>query len=117
MLKFTNVCWNFLLIDYLKSKSNPIYLKQTKIIQDVLSIVTKKTKCKNIIFVITIFEGCNVLLSEGSILSGSLSSLWPTLFGLFACLDFGPCPLFLFLSLSLGAFFLLSLARFHQLIS
>jgi hypothetical protein len=26
--------------------------------------------------------------------------------GLLACLDFGPCPLFFFLSLSLGAFFL-----------
>jgi hypothetical protein len=42
MLKFTNVCWSFLLIDYLKSKSNPIYFKQTKIIQDVLFIFTKK---------------------------------------------------------------------------
>jgi hypothetical protein len=44
-------------------------------------------------------------LVEGSILSGALYS-WPASFGLFACLDFGPCPLFLFLSLLLGAFFL-----------
>jgi hypothetical protein len=34
-----------------------------------------------------------------SILSGTLSFLWPASFGLFPCLDFGPCPLFLFLSL------------------
>ncbi len=32
------------------------------------------------------------------LLSGSLSSGRPAPFGLFACLDFGPCPLFLFLS-------------------
>jgi hypothetical protein len=35
---------------------------------------------------------------EGLVLSGSLSSLWSaflSLLGLFACLDFGPCPLFL----------------------
>jgi hypothetical protein len=47
-----------------------------------------------------------LLLVEGSVLSGSLSSLWPASFGLFACLDFGACP---FVSLSLpflGAFFL-----------
>ncbi len=37
---------------------------------------------------------------EGSVLSGLLSSLWPASFGLFETLDFGPCPLFLFLSLS-----------------
>ncbi len=43
-------------------------------------------------------------LVEGSILSGALYS-WPASFGLFACLDFGPC-LFVFLSLLLGAFFL-----------
>jgi hypothetical protein len=90
---------------------------QTKIIQDVLFILTKKIKCKNVIFVITIFGACSVLLSKGLNLNGSLSSLWHTLFGLLPCLNFGPCPLFLFLSISLGAFFLLSLARFHQLIS
>jgi hypothetical protein len=39
-------------------------------------------------------------LVEGLVLSGSLSSLWPAAFGLFSCLDFVPCPLFLFLSLS-----------------
>ncbi len=32
----------FFLIDCLKSKSNPIYFKQTKIIQDVMSILTQK---------------------------------------------------------------------------
>ncbi len=42
-------------------------------------------------------------LVEGSIFSSSLSSLWPTFVGLFTCLDFGPCPLFPFLSL-LGCF-------------
>jgi hypothetical protein len=42
-------------------------------------------------------------LVKGLALSGSLSSLWLTCFGLFACLDFGPC-LFCFFSLScLGA--------------
>jgi hypothetical protein len=35
---------------------------------------------------------------------------------LFVCLDFGPCPLFLFLSF-LGAFFLQRLARFHHSLS
>ncbi len=33
------------------------------------------------------------------VLSDSLSSLRPASFGLLACLNFGPCPLFLFLSL------------------
>jgi hypothetical protein len=37
---------------------------------------------------------------EVLVLSGSLTSLWPDSFGLFACLDFGPCPLFFFLSLA-----------------
>jgi len=37
---------------------------------------------------------------EVLVLSGSLASLWAASFRLFACLDFGPCPLFLFLSLS-----------------
>jgi len=31
---------------------------------------------------------------EGSVLTGSLFSLWPAVGGLFACLDFCPCPLF-----------------------
>jgi len=35
-----------------------------------------------------------------SVLSGSLTSLWPASFGLYACLDFGPCSTFLFLSLA-----------------
>jgi hypothetical protein len=39
-------------------------------------------------------------LVEGPVLSGSLFSLWPASFGLFACLDFGSCLLFVFLSLS-----------------
>jgi hypothetical protein len=51
-------------------------------------------------------EGQKVTSQEVLVLSGSLASLWPASFGLFVCLDFGPCPLFLFLSLSLGAFFL-----------
>ncbi len=37
---------------------------------------------------------------EVLVFGGSLASLWLTSSGLFACLDFGPCPLFLFLSLS-----------------
>jgi hypothetical protein len=37
---------------------------------------------------------------EGPVLSCSLSSLWPAFVGLFACLNFDPCPLFPFLSLS-----------------
>jgi hypothetical protein len=49
------------------------------------------------------------------VLSGSLSSLWPASFGLLACLDFGPCPLFLFLSLAPVDFFLQNLAGFHQI--
>ncbi len=63
MLEFTNVCWNIFLNDYLKSKSNPIYFKQTKIIQkcDVYTYI-KKTKCKNAVFVTTIFGGHSVLL-------------------------------------------------------
>ncbi len=62
MLKFTNVCWSFFLVDCLKFKSNQIYLKQTKIIQDVMAVFTEKTKCRNAIFVTTIFEGHSVLL-------------------------------------------------------
>jgi hypothetical protein len=45
-------------------------------------------------------------LLEVSILNGFLTSLWFTFFGLFACLDFGPCPLFIFLSLSWVLFFI-----------
>jgi hypothetical protein len=37
---------------------------------------------------------------EVLILSCSLTLVLPASFGLFACLDFGPCPLFLSLSLS-----------------
>ncbi len=44
MLKFTNVCWIFLKIDCLKFKSNQIYLKETKIIQDVMAIFTQKNQ-------------------------------------------------------------------------
>jgi hypothetical protein len=48
-------------------------------------------------------------LVEVLILSGSLT------FGLFACLDFSPCRLFVYLSLPfLGAFFLWSFAGFHH---
>jgi hypothetical protein len=36
-------------------------------------------------------------LVDGWVLNGSLSSFKPASFGLFACLDFGPCPLFFFL--------------------
>jgi len=43
MLKFTNFCWIFL-IDCFKSKSNPIYFKQTKLIQDVMCILTQKNQ-------------------------------------------------------------------------
>ncbi len=46
----------------------------------------------------------------GSILNGSLSLLWPASVGLFICLDFGPCPLFLLLSL---CFFLSSVLSFN----
>jgi hypothetical protein len=37
---------------------------------------------------------------EVLVFSGSLTSLWLASFGLLACLDFGPGPLFLLLSLS-----------------
>jgi hypothetical protein len=43
---------------------------------------------------------CFKQLVKVSVLSGSLTSLWPASFGLHACLDFGPCPKFLFLSLA-----------------
>jgi hypothetical protein len=39
-------------------------------------------------------------LMEVLIFSGALSSMWPASFGRFACINFGPCPLFLFLLLS-----------------
>jgi hypothetical protein len=44
MLNFNNVCWSFLKFEYLKSKYNPIYFKQTKIIQDVIFILTQKNQ-------------------------------------------------------------------------
>jgi hypothetical protein len=47
---------------------------------------------------------------EGSVLSSSLSSLWPTFVGLFACSDIGPCPLFPFLSLH-GSFLSIKFGR------
>jgi len=43
---------------------------------------------------------CFKQLVKVSVLSGSLTSLWPTSFVLYACLDFGPCAKFLFLSLA-----------------
>jgi hypothetical protein len=45
------------------------------------------------------------------VLSGSLSSMWPVSFGLPACLDFGPCPLFLFLSLASGCFLFIKFGK------
>jgi hypothetical protein len=42
---------------------------------------------------------------EVLILSCSLTPVLPAFFGLFACLDFDPCPLFLSLSLSWVLFF------------
>ncbi len=41
-----------------------------------------------------------VPLPQVSVPSDSLTSLWPISFGLYACLDFGACPKFLFLSLA-----------------
>jgi hypothetical protein len=43
---------------------------------------------------------CFKQLVEVLVLSGSFTTLWATSFGLFACLDFGPGPLFFLLSLS-----------------
>ncbi len=43
---------------------------------------------------------CFKQLLKVSVLSGSLTSLWPASFGLYACLDFGPCAKFLFLFLA-----------------
>jgi hypothetical protein len=42
---------------------------------------------------------------EDWVLSGSFTYFWPASFGLFACLDFGPGPLFLFLSISWVLYF------------
>ncbi len=56
---------------------------------------------------------CFLRLVKVSVLSGSLTSACPTSFGLFACLDFGPCP-FDFFSPCLGCFRLCSLTRFHH---
>ncbi len=55
----------FFLIDCLKSKFNPIYFKQTKIIQDVMFILTPKNQMQNAILMTTIFGESNVLLSKG----------------------------------------------------
>jgi hypothetical protein len=49
------------------------------------------------------WELSGTLLVEVSVLSGSITFLWPTSFGLFACLEFGPGP---FSLPFLGAFFL-----------
>jgi hypothetical protein len=46
----------FKIIDYIKSKANQIYLKQVRIIWDVMSIHTKKINCKKIILVTTILR-------------------------------------------------------------
>jgi hypothetical protein len=79
---------------------------------------TKKTKCNNVIFMITIFGGVMCFYWKVQFLMVPFPPCGlPCLGCLLACLDFGPSFLFLFLSLSLGAVFLLSLARFHQLIS
>jgi hypothetical protein len=51
----------FKIIDYIKSKANQVYLKQAKIIQDLMSICTKKINCKKIMLVTTIFWGFSVL--------------------------------------------------------
>jgi hypothetical protein len=51
----------FFLNDFLKSKFNPIYFKQIKIIQNVMFILIIKTKCTNAGFVTIIFGGHNVL--------------------------------------------------------
>jgi hypothetical protein len=59
---------------------------------------------------LSFFFICFMQLVEGSVLSSSLSSLWPTFAGLFACLDFGPCPLFPFLSLQ-GCFLSIKFGR------
>jgi hypothetical protein len=48
---------------------------------------------------------CFKRLMEILTLNGFLTSLWLAFFGLFACLDFGPCPLFLFLSISWVLYF------------
>jgi hypothetical protein len=40
------------------------------------------------------------LPTDNNRISGSTTSLWLASFGLFACLHFGPCPLFLYFSLS-----------------
>jgi hypothetical protein len=55
----------FFLIDCFKFKFNPIYFKQTKIIQDVMFILTQKNQMQNVVLVTTIFGGCNVLLPKG----------------------------------------------------
>ncbi len=60
----------------------------------------------------------NKFILKGSVLSGSFSSLWPTSFGLFACLVLGPWSLVLapcfFFSPFLGCFLFMKFGRFHQ---
>jgi hypothetical protein len=55
----------FFLIGGFKSKSNPIYFKQRKIIQDVMFILTQKNQMANAVLLVTIFGGCSVLLAKG----------------------------------------------------
>jgi hypothetical protein len=47
----------FKIIDYIKSKVNQIYLKQTRRIQDVMFIHYKKINYRKIILVTTILKG------------------------------------------------------------
>jgi hypothetical protein len=49
------------IIDYIKSKANQVCLKQVKLIQDLMSICTKKINCKKIMLVPIIFGGLSVL--------------------------------------------------------
>ncbi len=50
-------------------------------------------------------------LVEVSVLSDPITSVWPTSFRLFACMDFDPCPFFPFLSLFLGCFLFMKFGR------
>jgi len=50
-------------------------------------------------------------LVEVSVLSDPITSVWPTSFRLFACMDFDPCPFFPFLSLFLGCSLFMKFGR------
>jgi cellulose synthase/poly-beta-1,6-N-acetylglucosamine synthase-like glycosyltransferase len=54
---------------------------------------------------------------EGLVLSDSVSSLWLVSFGLFACLDFVLCLLFLFLSPFLGCFLFIKFGRVSSIVT